>query len=750
MQTEGAGPDPASRRVGRVLAVAIAAVVVLGALAVLLAWPRGAPGPTTSTPSAPTNVRVSAGDGTVTVSWDSATGATEYNLYAASEPGVTKATYAGLRDGARHANVASPYVLSALTNGRTYYVRVTSANDAGESVESAEAAATPAAPPPPGIPLYVTGVVELDSGAPAIGASVVLRGEDGPGSATGTTGGDGRFNVGLDIAFPNRVLVEVTYQGAVGPSATGFRWSPLLSEGGAVDVGRVVLPAAAGKQLAMAGNTATSADGRIVATDLPPEVASVWARSYDPDAQPDVFPGDLAEGRDLPLNSVVFVWISALDAAGQPVVTLSAPATVRMRVPEAQWVDVEDLQPGNGMIDTPIYSLDYGTGYWVREADGLLADAAGTPIGEASEIAIRSGMYGGEVFAEFRAGHFSWWNVDKPPKDCGPDFGDADDPPYPSLLASDGARHLNVCRAWLGAWVDSEDDADVPNKDIYDDGILSSNPLAVRVTNWNWTGYLYLNALIDENADGDWADAGEWVVQNLAVSVPTRKGKAVETDAVWDENSWLRLTITGAPIQGYVGTGEFAIGETEDYPFIEYTLYVSVTGNGTVTSDPPGIDCRWLSGTCWASFRSGTVVNLTATPDSGESFIGWGGDCSGTNGTCAVTMSENRQVSASFTSPYYRLTVYIYGSDPSQNRTGGGTVTSEPPGINCTGWNGTGGDIGANCTAVFPKGSNVTLTATPDPGWVFVQWGGACTGTSPTCIVTMDSDKWVFAYFMKP
>ncbi|MEK6851211.1 MAG: hypothetical protein AABY30_01590, partial [Candidatus Thermoplasmatota archaeon] len=70
-------------------------------------------------------------------------------------------------------------------------------------------------------------------------------------------------------------------------------------------------------------------------------------------------------------------------------------------------------------------------------------------------------------------------------------------------------------------------------------------------------------------------------------------------------------------------------------------------------------------------------------------------------------------------------------------------------GINCHGNDrgGTTGDL--NCTAVFPRGTNVTLTATPDPGYEFVGWGGACTGSAPTCTLTMDSDKWVVAYFRK-
>ena len=76
------------------------------------------------------------------------------------------------------------------------------------------------------------------------------------------------------------------------------------------------------------------------------------------------------------------------------------------------------------------------------------------------------------------------------------------------------------------------------------------------------------------------------------------------------------------------------------------TLSKSGTGTGTVASSPPGISC---GPTCSASFASGTVVSLTATPDSGSTFAGWSGACSGT-GACSVTMDAAKSVSANFNS----------------------------------------------------------------------------------------------------
>jgi len=81
---------------------------------------------------------------------------------------------------------------------------------------------------------------------------------------------------------------------------------------------------------------------------------------------------------------------------------------------------------------------------------------------------------------------------------------------------------------------------------------------------------------------------------------------------------------------------------------LTYTLTVATdgTGSGVVTSSPSGIDC---GSTCSAPFLDETDVTLTATADTGSTFTGWGGNCSG-NGTCVVTMSVARLVSATFRS----------------------------------------------------------------------------------------------------
>ncbi|KJU83305.1 C-type lectin domain protein [Candidatus Magnetobacterium bavaricum] len=81
-------------------------------------------------------------------------------------------------------------------------------------------------------------------------------------------------------------------------------------------------------------------------------------------------------------------------------------------------------------------------------------------------------------------------------------------------------------------------------------------------------------------------------------------------------------------------------------PGTQYTLKVTKAGTGTcsVTASPDTLS--WAGNDGSASYNSGASVILTATPASGSSFIGWSGDCNGAMPTCTLTMSANKNVTA--------------------------------------------------------------------------------------------------------
>ena len=168
---------------------------------------------------------------------------------------------------------------------------------------------------------------------------------------------------------------------------------------------------------------------------------------------------------------------------------------------------------------------------------------------------------------------------------------------------------------------------------------------------------------------------------------------------------------------------------TATFDVVTFPLAIATAGAGTgaVTSSPTGVNCP---GTCSSTFVAGTNVTLIATPNGGSTFAGWSGACSGT-GSCTVTMSAARSVTATFNPPAFTLDVSTAG-------TGGGAVTSSPAGITCP----------SACSTSYTQGTAVTLTAAPNATSTFAGWGGggACTGTG-TCAVTMSAAQSVTATF---
>ncbi|MBI2867289.1 MAG: hypothetical protein HYX97_03005 [Chloroflexi bacterium] len=99
---------------------------------------------------------------------------------------------------------------------------------------------------------------------------------------------------------------------------------------------------------------------------------------------------------------------------------------------------------------------------------------------------------------------------------------------------------------------------------------------------------------------------------------------------------------TGRLVAFTHGRGAFVLVNTTSTTL---TVAKTGTGIGTIISSPAGITCGI---TCTAAFAPGASVTLTATATTGSAFTGWGGEgCSGT-GTCTVTMSTDRSVTATF------------------------------------------------------------------------------------------------------
>jgi hypothetical protein len=174
-------------------------------------------------------------------------------------------------------------------------------------------------------------------------------------------------------------------------------------------------------------------------------------------------------------------------------------------------------------------------------------------------------------------------------------------------------------------------------------------------------------------------------------------------------------------------------------------IVVSGTGSGNIKSSPTGIDCNLTlnvaAGSCDVGFTPGATVTLTATPATGWQFSSWGAACAGkTTNTCDVQLTQDRQVTVTFTRTLMALTIAGGGN-------GDGNVASSSPSgiINCTV---TGTNVGATgCSAQVAFETNVTLTATPAANSTFESWSlPTCTGTGP-CVVPMTTPRTITATF---
>lgn len=169
------------------------------------------------------------------------------------------------------------------------------------------------------------------------------------------------------------------------------------------------------------------------------------------------------------------------------------------------------------------------------------------------------------------------------------DYGDAPDPLYPSLTATNGARHQLGTGLFLGSCVDSDPgvmanggalggiaDKDDTSNDTPaygncttpdDEDGVTVGALEVGATNASIdvvaSAACKLNAWIDWNADGNWSGTAEQIMNNVQLSAGVNKlTTAVPPFAVVGD-TYARFRCSTVGSDGI--TGEAADGEVEDY-----------------------------------------------------------------------------------------------------------------------------------------------------------------------------------------
>jgi probable HAF family extracellular repeat protein len=104
-------------------------------------------------------------------------------------------------------------------------------------------------------------------------------------------------------------------------------------------------------------------------------------------------------------------------------------------------------------------------------------------------------------------------------------------------------------------------------------------------------------------------------------------------DLVNTNNSNLQFRIT--PTDSAPGTA----GTTGVFTVVFGWKLIISPSNGTVTKSPDQ-----------AIYAPGSQVVLTATPNTGSQFLGWGGDASGNTNPLTIAMDANKDITANFTS----------------------------------------------------------------------------------------------------
>ncbi|MDH5692451.1 MAG: carboxypeptidase-like regulatory domain-containing protein [Gammaproteobacteria bacterium] len=141
-------------------------------------------------------------------------------------------------------------------------------------------------------------------------------------------------------------------------------------------------------------------------TSEAPVSVNVYVGNPGSDAGKTAFPGDYmatndrTQPSDILLESVVFTDITLQDDMGNDITTLDQPATVKLRIPDA---DQSKYTLGQTI---PWWSYSETKATWVRED----ADPSTPTIDDAIIVQGADGA----LYAQAMITHFSWWNVDAP------------------------------------------------------------------------------------------------------------------------------------------------------------------------------------------------------------------------------------------------------------------------------------------------------------------------------------------------
>ena len=186
--------------------------------------------------------------------------------------------------------------------------------------------------------------------------------------------------------------------------------------------------------------------------------------------------------------------------------------------------------------------------------------------------------------------------------------------------------------------------------------------------------------------------------------------------------SGTNLTINLTAQSNMVVTGTFAQQH--------YALNLSVVDvNGQPISLSPSVSVTAPADPAGYIFNE--IANLTVNNRPGWTFLGWSGDLTGTETNKPLTFTGAKNVTATFRQEHYALNLSVVDENGQLIANGGPSVTVSGPAA----------------AAGYIYDETASLTVNNQPGWTFLGWSGALSGSEGSKTLTFDGAKAVTAAF---
>ena len=164
------------------------------------------------------------------------------------------------------------------------------------------------------------------------------------------------------------------------------------------------------------------------------------------------------------------------------------------------------------------------------------------------------------------------------------------------------------------------------------------------------------------------------------------------------------VTLTATPSEGYHFV-QWSDGVTDATRTITVTDNITLSAEFAINVYTVTLNAENGVVTGAGEYEHGTEITLTATPNEGYHFVKWSDGV--TEATRTITVTDNVNLSAEFAINVYTVTL----------TTENGIVTG---------------------AGEYEHGTEITLTATPNDGYEFVQWSDGVTDATRVIVVTED------------